>query len=173
MNAKSQSTGFTRALNCLSKYGEDLIISASPEALSFSAASSSFSAYCRFKFHRHFFSRYKFSDENPHSTAYDDKSQVNSVAVGQLLTKVMRAQLFVKVSSSLECHQSLLSILKHRNVEKSVNSCELIFTDGGDSRLGQNDDENEDSLESRLIVRLRCKHGKYSFFLNSFHFRAA
>lgn len=50
-------------------------------------------------------------------------------------------------------------MLKHRNTEKSAEKCELTIIEGAQ----QPDDElrdNEDSLESRLLVRLHCRHGK-------------
>ena len=50
---------FSRALNYLSKYGDELSIYATSEFLSFSATNSSKSAYCRFKYDRPFFSRYR------------------------------------------------------------------------------------------------------------------
>lgn len=58
--------------------------------------------------------------------------------------------------------QSLLSILKHRTVEKTVDRCELSIVEGvlptqDPSSLTQ--EVEEDTLESRLIVRLHCKHG--------------
>lgn len=59
--------------------------------------------------------------------------------------------------------QSLLSVLKHRTVEKTVERCELSIVEGVQSTQHADQDENdedEDSLESRLIVRLHCKHGK-------------
>lgn len=51
--------------------------------------------------------------------------------------------------------QSLLSILKHNTVEKTVEKCEMTIVEGShDSQ-----DEDEDSLESKLILRLYCKYG--------------
>ena len=56
-------------------------------------------------------------------------------------------------------YQSLLAVLKHRTVEKSVEKCELSIVDG-DVNQGDSSDEERDTLESQLIVRLHCKHGK-------------
>ena len=53
--------------------------------------------------------------------------------------------------------QSLLSILKHRTVEKSAERCELSIVEGSPNE--GNDDEEHDSLESKLIIKLYCKHG--------------
>ncbi len=55
--------------------------------------------------------------------------------------------------------KSLLSILKHRTVEKTVEKCELSIVEGGNM-----DDETQDGLESRLIICLHCKHGGYHLF---------
>lgn len=57
------------------------------------------------------------------------------------------------------CNQSLLSILKHRTVDKTVERCELSVVEGIEP--GE-EDENRDTLESKLIVRLFCKHGCFS-----------
>lgn len=56
-------------------------------------------------------------------------------------------------------YQSLLAVLKHRTVEKTVEKCELSIVDG-DVNHGDSSDEERDTLESQLIVRLHCKHGK-------------
>src|SRR6267154_891796 len=71
---------FIRALICLSRYGDDVVIYADSEHLSLSATNSSLSAYCRFKYGRRFFSRYKFRD----GVARDGIDDVK----GQLLAKV-------------------------------------------------------------------------------------
>lgn len=55
--------------------------------------------------------------------------------------------------------QSLLSILKHRTVEKSVERCELSIVEGNDQ-----EGDREDGLESKLILRLHCKHGDSNSF---------
>jgi cell cycle checkpoint control protein RAD9A len=65
--------------------------------------------------------------------------------------------------------QSLLSILKHRTIEKTVDRCELSIVEGVLPAQGadyDDGDEDRDSLESKLIVRLHCKHGE-----SYFHFR--
>ena len=49
-------------------------------------------------------------------------------------------------------------MLKHRTVEKSVEKCELSIVEGG-TKSETADDEDKDSLESKLIVRLHCKYG--------------
>ncbi|OBZ73734.1 Cell cycle checkpoint control protein RAD9A [Grifola frondosa] len=136
MQATLDSTALkhlTRALICLSKYGEDLIICATPETLALSTTNSSLSAYSRFKYRKTFFSRYKVGNRS----ADNEVAEIPTVT-GQLLTK------------------SLLSILKHKTVEKAAEKCELTIQDGASS---EDDADEVDSLESRLIVRLHCKHG--------------
>ncbi|KAA1469006.1 hypothetical protein DENSPDRAFT_552806 [Dentipellis sp. KUC8613] len=131
---------FTRALTCLSKYGDDLTIYATPDALSLSATNTSLSAYSRFRYSRAFFVKYSVGAQAPRTGLFADDvagADVQTVT-GQLLTK------------------SLLSILKHRTVEKTVDRCDLFVVEGA---AGEEDDEDRDSLESRLVVRLHCKHG--------------
>ena len=61
-----------------------------------------------------------------------------------------------------------MTILKHRTVEKSVDRCELSIVDGSPDEANPDDDEDDeanrdrDTLESKLIVRLYCKHGDYT-----------
>ncbi|KAF8972991.1 Rad9-domain-containing protein [Flammula alnicola] len=129
---------FTKALTCLSKYGDELSIYATPEFLSLSATNSSKSAYCRFKYDRHFFSKYRLGAPKD---GWDDEIQEIENVTGQLMTK------------------SFLSILKHRTVEKSVERCELSIVEGKQTADSEQEDEDEDSLESKLIVRMHCKHG--------------
>ncbi|OAX43299.1 hypothetical protein K503DRAFT_789596 [Rhizopogon vinicolor AM-OR11-026] len=122
-----------KALTCLSRYGDDLVIYANSEYLSFSATNSSLSAYCRFKYGRRFFSRYKFKD----GTMGDGVEDVK----GQLLAK------------------TLLSILKHKTIEKTVDRCEFTIVEATDLYEQDEPDEDQDTLESRLIIRLHCKYG--------------
>ncbi|KZP11597.1 hypothetical protein FIBSPDRAFT_756546 [Athelia psychrophila] len=131
---------FTRALSCLSKYGDDLTIHATPDYMTLAATNSSMSAYCRVKYRRQFFSRYHIGDKN--TKRVEDADDVQPVT-GQLLGK------------------SLLSILRHRTFEKSVERCELSIQDGPSAAEDdeEGDDDTRDSLESLLIIRLHCKHG--------------
>ncbi|KII92728.1 hypothetical protein PLICRDRAFT_51091 [Plicaturopsis crispa FD-325 SS-3] len=130
---------FTRALTCLSKYGDDLSIYATPESLSLSTTNSSMSAYCRFKYDPQFFITYKVGDRRVGRDIPDDVEEVEGVT-GQLLAK------------------SLLSILRHRAVDKSVDKCEMSIVEGSSVRE-KDGDEDSDGLESKLIVRMHCKHG--------------
>ncbi|KAJ7593908.1 Rad9-domain-containing protein [Mycena floridula] len=125
---------FTRALTCISKYGDEMCIYATSEDISFSATNSSKSAYCRFRYDRQFFTKYSLGVSRTEGV----EEVVN--LTGQLMTK------------------SLLSILKHRTVEKSVERCELSIVES-DASAEDMLDEDKDGLESKLIVRLHCKHG--------------
>ncbi|KAF4567626.1 hypothetical protein EYR40_006627 [Pleurotus pulmonarius] len=127
---------FTKALHCLSKYGDDLTMHATDECLTLSTTNSSMSAYCRFKYERQFFNKYTLGS---HGSTFGETQGATNVT-GQLLTK------------------SLLSILRHKTVEKTVDRCELSIIEGKESDEN-NEGEDEDSLESRLTVRLHCKHG--------------
>ena len=62
--------------------------------------------------------------------------------------------------------KSLLSVLRNRTVDKTVNRCELSIIEGG---AESEDNEDQDSLESKLIVRLHCEHGNgLSPYLSTF-----
>ncbi|TFY53994.1 hypothetical protein EVG20_g9883, partial [Dentipellis fragilis] len=139
---------FTRALTCLSKYGDDLTIYATPDALSLSATNTSLSAYSRFRYSRAFFVKYSVGEKAPRTGLFADGVELGADTDVQTVT----GQLLTKAGTAL----SLLSILKHRTVEKTVDRCDLLVVEGA---AGQEDDEDRDSLESRLIVRLHCKHG--------------
>ncbi|KAG1876073.1 Rad9/Ddc1 [Suillus tomentosus] len=80
-----------------------------------------------------FFSRYKFRD----GAAQDDVQDVK----GQFLAK------------------TFLSIIKHRTIEKTLERCEFIIVEATDLYDQNEPDEDQDTLESRLIIRLHCKHG--------------
>ncbi|KAF9484428.1 hypothetical protein BDN70DRAFT_825463 [Pholiota conissans] len=128
---------FTRALTCISKYGDEVSIHATSDSLSFSATNSSKSAFCLFKYDKQFFSRYELDSGN---------GTIDNLEEGHGLT----GQLTVK---------SFLLILKHRTVEKSVERCELSIIEGADAADVGEEDEGHDSLESKLIIRFHCKHG--------------
>ncbi|KAF8627811.1 hypothetical protein AX15_004236 [Amanita polypyramis BW_CC] len=125
---------FAKALLCLSKYGDDLTLHASTDVLALSATNSSKSAYCRFRLAKNFFSRYHL--DIPLCSDPDGPNVPDDV-IGQVLTK------------------SLLSILKHNAIDKSVERCELHIYDG--VRSGEGTETND--IESKLIVRMHCKHG--------------
>ena len=53
--------------------------------------------------------------------------------------------------------------------------CELSIVEGKPTVEGEEVDEDEDSLESKFIVRLHCKHGQFSIsthFIYSNHIQA-
>jgi len=58
-------------------------------------------------------------------------------------------------------YQTLLSILKHRAIEKTVERCEFTVVEATDLYEQDEQDEDHDTLESRLIIRLHCKHGRH------------
>jgi cell cycle checkpoint control protein RAD9A len=78
---------FTKALVCLSKYGDDLTLHATPESLSLSATNSSLSAYCRFKYAQQFFSKYRVGEGNAGKFTQASLNEPPLVS-GQLLVKV-------------------------------------------------------------------------------------
>lgn len=130
---------FTRALTCLSRYGDDLVIHADAEYLSLSTTNSSLSAYCRFKYSTRFFSKYRVGN-GVNGVQGSSTSVTGDDVKGQLLAK------------------TLLSILKHRTIDKAVERCELSILEGRPQSEDELDDDR-DSLESRLIIKLHCKLG--------------
>ncbi|KAH9967426.1 Rad9/Ddc1, partial [Russula dissimulans] len=126
---------FTRALACMSKYSEELFINAAPNSVSFSATNTSLSAYSRFTYDSTFFTKFTvgMGDE---IRGLDDTEQSQTV-VGQLHV------------------QPLVAILRHKNLEKTLERLDLIVVDD----VFNHEDEDLDGLESKLIVRLHCKHG--------------
>lgn len=122
------------------------------------------SAYCRFTYDLQFFVRYHLGPPGKgkgKERAHDHIGNVSTVT-GQLLAKV-RCLLYACMWALNDRTQSLLSILKHRTVEKSVDRCEFIISDGplATSDDGEDDDEEDrDSLESTLVIRLHCQHGE-------------
>ncbi|KAI0819150.1 Rad9-domain-containing protein, partial [Trametes gibbosa] len=127
----------TRALACLSKFGDDLVIVATPETFALSSTNQSLTAYGRFKYARSFFTKYRVGA----SGAGPDVEAVPTHAC-QIATKL------------------LLQILKQKTVVKSCEKCELLISDGASQDVRPDGtDEDRDTLESRLTVRLHCKHG--------------
>lgn len=53
--------------------------------------------------------------------------------------------------------QSLLSILKHKTLDKSVERCELYICDGA---ARSNSAAETNGIENKLTIRMHCKHGK-------------
>lgn len=89
-----QQEAFIRALACLSRYGDDLVLYADTQHFTMSATNSSLSAYCRFRYGRMFFSRYRVGDG---VNGADPSTPSEPLDVkGQLLVKVRSA--YAKVS---------------------------------------------------------------------------
>lgn len=80
------STAFTKALTCLSRYGDELAIYATLTTFSLSATNSSKSAYCRFKYEKQFFSKYSIGEPPTAGAAWNSDEVVT--VTGQMLTKV-------------------------------------------------------------------------------------
>ncbi|KAG8883097.1 hypothetical protein FRB97_007234 [Tulasnella sp. 331] len=143
---------FTRALAALSRYGEDMDIQATPNFLSLSATNSSKSAYGRFKIAPGFFEKYKVGTDAVRKefefgiipNADEDDIAQAETASGQILVK------------------SVLSILRHRGFEKSVEKCELSIVPGRSSVTQQasgTTTSSDGGYQSVLLFRLHCKHG--------------
>ncbi|KAF9564727.1 hypothetical protein CPC08DRAFT_630714 [Agrocybe pediades] len=128
----------TKAVTCLTKYGDELVIAADQDTLCFSTTNSSKSAYCRFKYDKQYFTRYRLGNSAGTPAAYGSQTEEGQLVQGQVLTK------------------AFLSVLKHKTVEKSVERC-VISIQNGDNP--DDDEEERDSLESKLVVRFHCKHG--------------
>jgi cell cycle checkpoint control protein RAD9A len=117
------------------------------------------SAYCRVKYSKQFFA--KFHVGNQKRTRDDEPVEEIDSVTGQLLTKVSFGIYAISFAKKylIQVLQSLLSILKHRTVEKTVDRCELSIVEGKLPSSEDEQDEERDTLESMLIVRLHCKHG--------------
>ncbi|KAJ3554908.1 hypothetical protein NP233_g12328 [Leucocoprinus birnbaumii] len=132
----SSLKSFTRAINCLARYGDDLTICAYRDHILLSATNSAKSAFCRFKYEKEFFSRYRVSQPQDR---FDEEEEETPTVKAELHTK------------------NLITVLKHKTVEKAVERCELSIVEGSD--VDPTSDEEVDSLESKLIIRFLCKHG--------------
>ena len=174
---------FTRALACLSRYGDDLVINANPDSVLIQSVNSAKSAYCSFEYKPEFFSRYSFGSKSRREQGFSARSRSIPMRAGgasgqtvnggsgsgrteterccyQVLTRVCCSDLYLKVCFLRKIYdlQALLSILKQRSIEKSLEKCEISIVEGSqDSRSCA--DEDVDSLESKLVIRLHCKNG--------------
>lgn len=109
----SKNPAFTKALTCLSKYGDELFISATQDYLSLSATNSSKSAYCRVKYATPFFSRYSVGDTHRFNRdeQEDPEAEGSMVQVtGQLLTKVRHS----RSKFECECEYTIFHIIISR-----------------------------------------------------------
>lgn len=65
--------------------------------------------------------------------------------------RTVRGQLLIK---------TLLSILRHKTVEKSLDKCELSVVEGVEGGAPEGEEGPEDqSAESKLVIRMHCKFG--------------
>lgn len=87
------SVVLTKALFCLSRYGEELTIFVTRDDLALSTTNTSQSAFCRFKYRRQFFSRYNLARPAALPEFLDDDDDEGPSVTGQLQTKVALAPL--------------------------------------------------------------------------------
>ena len=80
-------TAFTKSLTCLSRYGDDIVIRARPDALFLTATNSSKSAFCRVKLMSEFFNKYKVTTSTPPRTQPSNLEDDGTIT-GQLFVKV-------------------------------------------------------------------------------------
>ncbi|KAH8108884.1 Rad9-domain-containing protein [Phellopilus nigrolimitatus] len=139
---------FTRALTCIAKYGDEMILHAGPDTLVLTSMNQPKTAFCSFTYGRTFFQRYALAQPQT-QTKGSAAGPSRSGGQDSQEERVLKCQLQTK---------SLLSILKHRNTDRSAEKCELTIIDGVDMPDEEVRDD-EDTLESRLIVRLHCKYG--------------
>ncbi|CAE6442119.1 unnamed protein product [Rhizoctonia solani] len=131
---------FTKGLACIARYGDELCLHATPEILTLCATNAAKSAYCGMKFAPEFFDTY-------HVGGTADALEM--APEGEEVT--VRGQLQAK---------TLLSILRHKTVEKSLEKCEMSIVEGVEGGVAEGEEQAEDqSAESKLVLRLHCKYG--------------
>ncbi|KAI5119131.1 hypothetical protein M0805_005737 [Coniferiporia weirii] len=141
---------FTKALSCISRYGDEMIIHAGPDSLVLTSMNQPKTAFCSITYSRTFFRRYSIAQSRTQASTAAGPSHTTGGRVSQNeQPPTLKCQLQTK---------ALLSILRHKNTEKSTEKCEFTIIDGVDTPE-EEVREDEDTLESRLIVRLHCKHG--------------
>ncbi|KAG9125605.1 hypothetical protein FRC07_006924 [Ceratobasidium sp. 392] len=132
---------FTKGLTCIARYGDELCIHATSEQLTLCATNSSKSAYCGIKFLPEFFDLYRVGAPTDAWGVTPEGGEERTVR-GQLLVK------------------TLLSILRHKSLEKSLDKCELSIVEGVEGGVAEGDERPGDqSTESRLVIRMHCKFG--------------
>ncbi|KAJ1308752.1 hypothetical protein OPQ81_004443 [Rhizoctonia solani] len=132
---------FIKGLACIARYGDELCLHATPEVLTLSATNAAKSAYCGMKFSPEFFDSYHVG--GPKDPLHMTPEGGEEVTVrGQLLAK------------------TLLSILRHKTVEKSLEKCEMSVVEGVEGGVVNANEQVEDqSAESKLVIRFHCKFG--------------
>ena len=141
---------FTKGVTCLSRYGDEMYMFASAECLILSATNVAETSYCRFQYSRVFFTRYNLGQRG---TNRPGGSQEPVGVSGQVLAKVSQRPPVRRYQITDD--QSLLAVLKRGAGDKTVDKCELSIVDSEDGDT----QEEKDSLESKLVVRMHCKHG--------------
>ncbi|KAL5636831.1 hypothetical protein ACGC1H_000710 [Rhizoctonia solani] len=141
---------FTKGLACIARYGDELCLHATPEILTLCATNAAKSAYCGMKFAPEFFDAYHVGGS---------KDALKMTPEGEEVT--VRGQLQAK---------TLLSILRHKTVEKSLEKCEMSIIEGvGGGAAGDEEQLEDQSAESKLVIRFHCKYGvvkTHKLFLN-------
>jgi cell cycle checkpoint control protein RAD9A len=141
----------------MSKYSEELYINAMPNSVAFSATNTSLSAYCRFTYDRNFFTKFNVGDRDLRDGIPDlNDTEQSQTVTGQLRVQVLPLRRRMYFLTQPDPSQPLLAILKHKGLEKTLERLDLIVVDG----VFNHEDEDFDSLEGKLIVRLHCKHGE-------------
>ncbi|KAG9053368.1 hypothetical protein FS842_008281 [Serendipita sp. 407] len=141
---------FTRALACLCRYGDEITIHASPGWFSLSVVGVNRTSFCRFKFLRTFFERgYRIGQ--PSASRRRDQSGSNSRENEDELDVEELSQI-----TGVILGKPLLAVLKGSGTDKSAERCQLEFIEGVESSLQTSE---EDSMETRLVVKLFYKHG--------------
>ena len=142
----------------MSKYSDELYINAMRNSVAFSATNTSLSAYCRFTYDRNFFTKFNVDDRNVRDEILDlNDTEQEQTVTGQLCVQVLPQRKEVICFPTQQClSQPLLAILKHKGLDKTLERLDLIVVDG----VFNHEDEDADSLEGKLIVRLHCKHGE-------------
>ncbi|KAF8708999.1 Rad9, partial [Rhizoctonia solani] len=133
---------FIKGLTCIARYGDELCLHATPEILTLCATNAAKSAYCGMEFKCEFFDSYHVGP----------KDGVNMALEGKEVT--VRGQLLAKVRA--------ISLVFLR-VEKSLEKCELNIVEAVEAVEGSTaedqDQLEEQSVESKLVIRFHCKFG--------------
>ncbi|OCF61730.1 hypothetical protein L486_01390 [Kwoniella mangroviensis CBS 10435] len=178
---------FLRLLQCAAKYGDDLNIHASHRVWELSVTNSNKSAFCLFKLDKTFFDRWSAKSRR------GIKCQLLVKSVLAVLGKAAQINTINRLDLRIIDPSNELRPLQHRkDRERDTRSSSVHHDDRHDGRRNGNADQDdrhfgdedeftddEDariSIESKLIVRLVCKHGvtkKHSLHLGSTDFLRA
>ncbi|WWC93071.1 uncharacterized protein L201_008036 [Kwoniella dendrophila CBS 6074] len=182
---------FMRILQCASRYGDDLNIHASSKAWEMSVTNSSKSAFCLFKLQENFFCRWNAKSRKAIKCKLLVKSvlavlgkpaQINTITRLDLRiidpSNELRPLQFRKGHSDRDTRSSSVGIPGYNgNADNDDNSTSKTGSRHfGDEEEFTDDEDTRTSIESKLIVRLVCKHGvtkKHSLHLGSSDFLRA